>query len=43
MELVEEEVQQDEDLKKIIEELKQNTEETSKYHWENGRLWYKTE
>ena len=41
MELVEEEVQQDEDLKKIIEELKQKTKETSKYCWENGKLWYK--
>ena len=41
MELVDEEVQQDDELKKIIEELKQKKDETSKYRWENGKLWYK--
>lgn len=41
MEVVENEVKQDEDLKKIIKELKQKPEETSKFQWENGKLLYK--
>lgn len=35
------EVERDDELQKIIENLKNNPEEKSKYQWENGRLLYK--
>ena len=41
MEVVEKEVELDEELKAIIEELKQNPDEPSKFQWVNGNLWYK--
>ena len=41
MEVVEMEVELDEDLKGIIEELKENPDESSKFQWINGNLLYK--
>ena len=43
MEIVNEEVQQDDELKRIIERLKQRKDETGKYRWENDKLWYKNQ
>ena len=41
MEVIEKEVKLDEDLKRIIEELKKNPDESSKFQWINGNLLYK--
>ena len=41
MEMVGKEVGKDDELQKIIDNLKKNLEEDSKYQWENGRLLFK--
>ena len=38
MEVVGKEVEEDEELQKIIENLKENPKEKGRYQWENGRL-----
>lgn len=39
--VVQREVEQDEELQKIIRQLEENLEGTSKYQLKNGKLWYK--